>query len=96
VESKVSSIADKLRSGHLEDLERIQGGVIIGEELAQRLGRGMGDIVPATAANGTTRSLRIVGLIKRATASWAGQTAICCCVKRKACWGGLSSSTVSG
>jgi lipoprotein-releasing system permease protein len=69
---KVSSIADKLRSGHLEDLERIQGGVIIGEELAQRLGRGMGDIVPATAANGTTRSLRIVGLIKKGNSQLGG------------------------
>lgn len=65
LEAKVSSISDKLRSGRLDDLERVQGGVILGEELAQRLGRGMGDIVPATAANGTTRSLRIVALVKK-------------------------------
>jgi len=65
LEARVSSISDKLRAGHLDDLERVQGGVILGEELAQRLGRGMGDIVPATAANGTTRSLRIVALVKK-------------------------------
>ena len=40
-------------------------GVIIGEELASRLGLNMGDIVGATAASGTTRSLRIVGLVKK-------------------------------
>lgn len=65
LESRVSTISDKLRAGHLDDLERVQGGVIIGEELASRLGLNMGDIVGATAASGTTRSLRIVGLVKK-------------------------------
>ena len=65
VEAKVSTIADKLRSGRLIDLERVQGGVIIGEEQAQRLGLGMGDVVAATSARGGTRSLRIVGLLKK-------------------------------
>ena len=65
LEARVSTISDKLRAGHLDDLERVQGGVIIGEELASRLGLNMGDIVGATAASGTTRSLRIVGLVKK-------------------------------
>jgi len=65
IESKVSDIADKLRAGRLDDLERVQGGVIIGEEMARRLGLGMGDVVNATAASGSTRSLRIVGLVKK-------------------------------
>ena len=65
IEARVSTIADKLRSGRLIDLERTQGGVIIGEDLAQRLGLGMGDIVAATSARGGTRSLRIVGLFKK-------------------------------
>jgi lipoprotein-releasing system permease protein len=65
LESKVSDIADKLRAGRLEDLERVQGGVIVGEELAHRLGLNMGDVVNATAASGATRSLRIVGLVKK-------------------------------
>lgn len=65
VETRVSTISDKLRRGHLIDLERVQGGVIIGEDLAQRLGIGMGDIVAATSASGSTRSLRIVGLVKK-------------------------------
>ena len=70
IEAKVSTIADKLQAGHLVDLERVQGGVIVGAELAERLGIGMGDIVSATSAGGVTRSLRIVGLIKK------GQTAL--------------------
>ncbi|MDE2405350.1 MAG: ABC transporter permease [Sphingomonadales bacterium] len=65
LESKVSDVADKLRAGSLDDLERAQGGVIVGEELARRLGLNMGDIVNATAASGTTKPLRIVGLVKK-------------------------------
>ena len=65
IESRVSTISDKLRTGRLIDLERVQGGVIIGEDQAQRLGLGMGDVVSATSARGGTRSLRIVGLFKK-------------------------------
>jgi lipoprotein-releasing system permease protein len=65
IETRVSTIEDKLRVGRLHDLETVQSGVIIGEEMAQRLGVGMGDIVSATSGAGTTRSLRIVGLFKR-------------------------------
>ena len=65
VEEQVSNVADKLRTGHLRDLESTQGGIIIGEEMAQRLGLSMGDVVGATSASGKSRSLRIVGLFKR-------------------------------
>ena len=65
IEAKVSTISEKLSAGHLVDLERVQGGVIVGAELAERLGLGMGDIVSATSARGATRSLRIVGLVKK-------------------------------
>jgi lipoprotein-releasing system permease protein len=65
IEEKVSTISEQLRMGHLRDLESTQGGIIIGEEMAQRLGLGMGDIVGATSASGKSRSLRIVGLFKR-------------------------------
>lgn len=65
IEEKVSNIADKLRVGRLRDLESTQDGVIIGEEMAQRLGLGMGDVVSATSASGISRSMRIVGLFKR-------------------------------
>ena len=65
IETRVSTISDKLRSGSLIDLERVQGGVIIGEDQAQRLALGMGDIVAATSSRGGTRNLKIVGLFKR-------------------------------
>lgn len=65
IETKITDIEDKLRTGRLRDLESTQGGVIIGEEMAERLGVGMGDIVGATSAAGGTRSLRIVALFKR-------------------------------
>jgi lipoprotein-releasing system permease protein len=74
IEIKVSNIADKLRVGRMEDLERVQGGLIIGEEMAQTLGLNMGDIISATSANGTTRSLRVVGLVKKGNSQLGGTT----------------------
>lgn len=65
IESKVSDVEENLRSGRLRDLETTQGGVIIGEELASRLGVGMGDIMAATSARGGTRTLKVVGLFER-------------------------------
>ncbi|MBC2660565.1 ABC transporter permease [Novosphingobium flavum] len=74
IEARVTTIGDKLRSGRLIDLERTQGGIIVSEELAQRLGLGMGDIVSATSARGASRSLRIVALFKKGQAQLgAGQ-----------------------
>lgn len=72
IEARISTIGEKLRKGRLSDLERVQGGVIIGEELAERLGLNMGDMVAATSAAGTTRSLRIVGMIKKGEAMLGG------------------------
>lgn len=65
IEAKVSTIEDKLRAGRLADLETVQGGLIIGEDMADRLGLAMGDVVGATAAGGSGRTLRVVGLFKR-------------------------------
>ena len=68
IEAKVSTIDDKLRIGRLRDLERVQGGLIVGEDLAQRMGIGVGDVVGATSAEGGTKTLKIVGLVKRGQA----------------------------
>lgn len=65
LEAKISTIEDNLRVGHLHDLDITQGGIIVGEELAQRLGLNPGDVVSATFAGGGTRTLRVVGLFKR-------------------------------
>lgn len=65
IEAKISTIEKNLRVGRLHDLDTTQGGVIIGEELAHRLGLNVGDVVSATSARGDTRTLRVVGLFKR-------------------------------
>ena len=68
VETKISTIEDQLRVGRLRDLETVQGGIIIGEELAARLGVKMGDIVAASTSSSKARSMRIVGLFKKGQA----------------------------
>lgn len=73
LEARISTISDRLRVGRLSDLETVQGGLIIGEELAARLGLNPGDVIAATAPTGHTRSLRIVGLFKRGQAGLTDQ-----------------------
>jgi lipoprotein-releasing system permease protein len=68
IETRVSTIEENLRVGRLRDLERVQGGLIVGEDLAQRMGVGVGDVVGATSSGGATRTLKIVGLVKRGQA----------------------------
>lgn len=65
IETRISTIEDELKSGHLRDLETTQGGIIIGEELAERLGVNVGDIVAASSSTSQARSMRVVGLVKR-------------------------------
>lgn len=73
LETRISTISDRLRVGRLSDLETVQGGLIIGEELAARLGLNPGDVIAATSPTGRTRSLRIVGLFKRGQAGLTDQ-----------------------
>jgi len=65
IETKISTIEDQLEVGRLQDLEKTQGGIIIGEELAQRLGVRVGDIVSASSTSTQARTLKVVGLFKR-------------------------------
>ena len=74
LEAKISTIEQNLRVGHLHDLDTTQGGVIVGEDLAQRLGLGMGDVVTATSAGGGSRTLRVVGLFKRGRGQLGGSS----------------------
>jgi lipoprotein-releasing system permease protein len=75
IEEEVSQLEDNLSAGRLRDLETTQGGIIIGEELAERLGVGMGDTIGATSARGGSRSLRVAGLIEPGNALTGGGTA---------------------
>lgn len=74
IETRISRIEEQLRVGRLRDLERTQGGIIIGEQLAERLGVRVGDIVAATSARGGARSMRIVGLFKRGQTQLSSST----------------------
>ena len=64
LQDKISNVQENLSAGSLHDLETTNDGVIIDEELAQRLGISMGDSVGATSRSGT-RSLKVVGLFAR-------------------------------
>jgi lipoprotein-releasing system permease protein len=65
LEERISTIGEELRQGRLRDLETTQGGIIIGEEMAERLGVGVGDIVAASSSSQQARSMKVVGLVKR-------------------------------
>lgn len=65
IETRISTIESKLRVGHLRDLEKTQGGIILSEDLASRLGVRPGDIMAATSATMQARSMRLVGLFKK-------------------------------
>lgn len=65
LETRISTIEEQLKVGRLRDLETTQGGIIIGEELAARLGVNLGDIVAASTSSSQSRSMKIVGLFKR-------------------------------
>ena len=64
IEEKIENVQENMSAGSLQNLETTEGGVIISEELADRLGVRMGDTVGATSRAGT-RSLKIVGLFAR-------------------------------
>ena len=68
LEARISTIDDNLRVGHLRDLDTVQGGIIIGEEMARRMGVKVGDIIAASTSSTTGRQMRIVGLFKRGRA----------------------------
>ena len=65
LETRITTIDDKLRVGHLRDLETVQGGIIIGEEMAQRMGVRVGDVIAVSTSTTKARSMRVVGLFKR-------------------------------
>lgn len=74
IEAQVSDVEQYLKEGRLRNLETTQGGVIIGEEMASRLGVRMGDIMAATSARGVTRTLKIVGLFERGRGQFGGSS----------------------
>ena len=71
IQEKLGNIEENLAQGRLRNLETTQGGIIISEDLADRLGVGMGDIVGATSRAGN-RTLKVVGLLARGRGQLGG------------------------
>lgn len=63
-EARVSKIAEDMTHGRLTDLQGAGLAAVIGEALAKRLSVGIGDRIRVTAAGGTTRQIKVVGLYK--------------------------------
>ena len=63
-EVRVSKIAEDMTHGSLRDLEGAGLAAVIGEALAKRLSVKVGDRMRITAAGGTTRQIKVVGLFK--------------------------------
>lgn len=73
LEPQVSSIASHMVAGSLDALRPGEFGVVLGEDLAQRLGVGLGDLVTMVVPSGSLtpagmiprlRSLRVVGVFR--------------------------------
>ena len=67
LEARVSSIRDRLRSGSLASLEPGAYGVLLGSELASRLGVAPGDSVVMAVAQGTVTPAGVVPRMRRFT-----------------------------
>ena len=74
LESRISTIDDNLRQGRLGDLETVQGGIIIGEEMARRMGVSVGDMIAVSTSATAGRQMRIVGLFKRGRMGLGGSS----------------------
>ncbi len=63
-EVRVSTIAEDMTWGSLQDLNATSFSAIIGERLAERLSVAPGDSIQLIAAGGVTRRLKVVGLFR--------------------------------
>lgn len=61
---RVSNIEKDMVAGRLEDLRSSANGIILGAELARRLGVGMGDTLSALSPAGVLLSMKVVGLFR--------------------------------
>lgn len=63
-EVKVSTLADDMTSGRLQDLDATAFSAVIGERLADRLSIETGDSLQLSVGSGVVRQLKIVGLFR--------------------------------
>ena len=84
IEKEISTLEDNLVAGTLDNLKTQAGGVIITQEIGDRLGVGMGDVVGATSPRGGSRSLRISGMFGRGRSPFGAGTSTAYVLLREA------------
>jgi lipoprotein-releasing system permease protein len=67
---QVSSIEDKMTAGSLDSLAADSNGVVVGQGLIDKFGLQIGSTLSALAADGSVRSLRVVGIFRTGNASY--------------------------
>ncbi|MCW3125477.1 MAG: hypothetical protein JWO03_1135 [Bacteroidetes bacterium] len=60
-ESKLTNLAEKMKTGAIENLLKVDNGILIGQGLASKLNASVGDLVTLASPQGTSMSFRVVG-----------------------------------
>jgi lipoprotein-releasing system permease protein len=63
-ELRISKLDEDMVIGKVDDLETVANGIILGEELAKRIGVRARDTLTVTSAAGTTKKMKVVGLFR--------------------------------
>ena len=66
----VSTIQEKMTAGSLDALNANPNGIIIGTGLAEKFNLGLGRNLSLVAANGTSRTMKVVGLFRTGNATY--------------------------
>ena len=66
----VSTIQEKMTAGSLEALNVNPNGIVIGTGLAEKFNLGLGRNLSLVAANGTSRTMKVVGLFRTGNATY--------------------------
>ncbi len=60
-EAKLTNLQDKMKTGAIEDLMKVDNGILLGHGLATKLNASVGDLVTLASPQGTSMSFRVVG-----------------------------------
>lgn len=60
-EAKLTGLYDKMKTGKIEDLLKVDNGILLGHGLATKLNANVGDLVTLASPKGTSMSFRVVG-----------------------------------
>jgi lipoprotein-releasing system permease protein len=60
-DAKLTGLNDKMKTGRIEDLLKVDNGILLGHGLANKLNARVGDLVTLASPQGTSMSFRVVG-----------------------------------